>query len=100
MKLAILLTATVKVQVVGGNFNMEERAAMYASTLRYYADHINHFLKQVYYQLSQIVVDIINAHDKTKGYSVKMKGQEILAKKEAEQNKKIKKTLNKIEDKG
>ena len=38
MKLAILLTATVKVQVVGGNFNMEERAAMYASTLRYYAD--------------------------------------------------------------
>lgn len=24
MKLAILLTATVKVQVVGGNFNMEE----------------------------------------------------------------------------
>lgn len=40
MKLAILLTATVKVQVVGGNFNMEERAAMYASTLRYYADRI------------------------------------------------------------
>lgn len=28
MKLAILLTATVKVQVVGGNFNMEERAAI------------------------------------------------------------------------
>ena len=54
----------------------------------------------MYYQLSQIVVDIINAHDKTMGYSVKMKGQEILAKKEAEQNKKIKKTLNKIEDKG
>lgn len=40
MKLAILLTVTVKVQVVGGNFNMEERAAMYASTLRYYADRI------------------------------------------------------------
>ena len=26
MKLAILLTATVKVQVVGGNFSVEERA--------------------------------------------------------------------------
>ena len=38
MKLAILLTATVKVQVVGGNFSVEERAKMYADTLRYYAN--------------------------------------------------------------
>lgn len=37
MKLAILLTATVKVQVVGGNFTVAERAEMYASALRYYA---------------------------------------------------------------
>ena len=37
MKLAILLTATVSVQVKGGNFSVEERANMYASTLRYYA---------------------------------------------------------------
>lgn len=37
MKLAILLTATVKVQVRGGQFSIGERAEMYASTLRYYA---------------------------------------------------------------
>ena len=37
MKLAILLTATVKVQARGGQFSTEERAEMYASTLRYYA---------------------------------------------------------------
>lgn len=37
MKLAILLTATIKVQVVGGNFSMNERAEMYNSTLKYYA---------------------------------------------------------------
>lgn len=57
MKLAILLTATIKVQVVGGNFNMEERAAMYASTLRYYADRIGKkypivFLENSDYDLS------------------------------------------------
>lgn len=40
MRLAILLTATVKVQVVGGNFKTEERAEMYASTLRYYVNTI------------------------------------------------------------
>lgn len=40
MKLAILLTATIKVQVKGGNFSVAERAEMYASTLRYYAQTI------------------------------------------------------------
>lgn len=40
MKLAILLTATVKVQVIGGNFSIEERAAMYTSTLKYYTNII------------------------------------------------------------
>lgn len=40
MKLAILLTATVKVQARGGQFTTEERAEMYASTLRYYAQEI------------------------------------------------------------
>ena len=40
MKLAILLTATVKVQVRSGQFSTEERAFMYASTLRYYAQKI------------------------------------------------------------
>ena len=38
MKLAILPTATVKVQVVGGNFTIDERAQMYASTLKFYAN--------------------------------------------------------------
>lgn len=40
MKLAILLTATVKVQARGGQFTIDERAEMYASTLRYYAKTI------------------------------------------------------------
>lgn len=37
MKLAILLTATIKVQAVGGNFTVGERVKMYSSTLDYYA---------------------------------------------------------------
>ena len=40
MKLAILLTATVKVQARGGQFTTEERAEMYTSTLRYYVTKI------------------------------------------------------------
>ena len=40
MKLAILLTATVKVQVSSGQFTTEERAEMYASTLRYYVQKV------------------------------------------------------------
>ena len=57
MKLAILLTATVKVQVVGGNFSVEERAKMYADTLRYYANVVGKkypivFLENSDYDLS------------------------------------------------
>lgn len=57
MKLAILLTATVKVQVVGGNFSVEERAKMYADTLRYYANVVGKkypivFLENSDYNLS------------------------------------------------
>lgn len=37
MKLGIILTATVKPNVVGGNFSVEERMEMYASALRYYS---------------------------------------------------------------
>lgn len=40
MKLAILLTATVKVQAMGGNFTVAERAKMYHETLKYYAQKI------------------------------------------------------------
>ena len=37
MKLAILLTGTIKPSVVGGNFSVEERKKMYEGTLLYYA---------------------------------------------------------------
>ncbi len=37
MKLAIILTATVKPAVVGGNFTVAEREEMYMSTLRFYS---------------------------------------------------------------
>ena len=57
MKLAILLTATVKVQVRGGNFSVEERAKMYADTLRYYSNVVGRkypiiFLENSDYDLS------------------------------------------------
>lgn len=59
MKLAILLTATVKVQVVGGNFSVKERAVMYSSALRYYANKIGKkypivFLENSDYDLSEL----------------------------------------------
>lgn len=48
MKLTILLTATVKVQVIDGNFTMDERAQMYASTLRFCANTFGkRYLKQL-----------------------------------------------------
>lgn len=40
MNLGILLTATVRPNVKGGNFSEEERMDMYASTLRYYGHEI------------------------------------------------------------
>ncbi len=40
MNLGILLTATVKPNVKGGNFSVDERMEMYASTLRYYSREI------------------------------------------------------------
>lgn len=40
MKLGIILTATVKPNVKGGNFSEVERLEMYASTLRYYSHEI------------------------------------------------------------
>ena len=59
MKLAILLTATIKVQVVGGNFTMNERANMYTSTLRFYATTFGKkypiiFLENSDYDLSEL----------------------------------------------
>lgn len=58
MKLAILLTATIQVQVVQGNFTTLERLEMYASTLRYYSKAIGHnypivFLENSGYDLSE-----------------------------------------------
>ncbi len=37
MKIAILLTATVRPQVFGSNFSVPQRMEMYRSTLAYYA---------------------------------------------------------------
>jgi len=59
MKLAILLTATVKVQVISGNFSVKERAVMYSSALRYYANKIGKkypivFLENSDYDLSEL----------------------------------------------
>ena len=59
MKLAILLTATIQVQVVQGNFSTAERLEMYASTLRYYSKTIGRnypiiFLENSGYDLSEL----------------------------------------------
>lgn len=40
MKIAILLTSTVRPQVIGSNFSVRERMEMYRSTLQYYAKTI------------------------------------------------------------
>ena len=40
MKIAILLTSTVRPQVMGSNFSVSERMEMYRSTLQYYAKTI------------------------------------------------------------
>ncbi len=40
MKIALLLTATVRPQVKGSSFSVEERREMYRSTLQYYAQKI------------------------------------------------------------
>lgn len=61
MKLAILLTATIKPHVVGGNFSVAERAEMYASTLRYYAKTIGQeypivFVENSDYKLSMLKI--------------------------------------------
>lgn len=40
MKIAILLTSTVRPQVVGSNFSVAERMEMYHSTLQYYAAEV------------------------------------------------------------
>lgn len=40
MKIALLLTATVRPQVKGSNFSVEERMEMYRSTLEFYVHKI------------------------------------------------------------
>lgn len=39
MKIALLLTGTVRPQVPGSNFSVEERMEMYRSTLQFYAEN-------------------------------------------------------------
>lgn len=68
MKLAILLTATVKASVVGGNFTVEERAQMYASTFQFYANVFGKkypiiFLENSDYDLSDFKKEFDNQLD-------------------------------------
>lgn len=68
MKLAILLTATIKVQIIGGNFTMDERAHMYASTLKFYANRFGKkypiiFLENSDYDLSEFKKEFNNKLD-------------------------------------
>ena len=72
MKLAILLTATIKVQVPQGNFSAEERMQMYSSTLRYYSKVIGYRYPIVFLENG--------APDKPCGRAVQMLTQKHVAK--------------------
>lgn len=61
MKLAILLTATIKPSVVGGNFSSEERADMYVSTLKFYAKTLGRNYKFVFLENSDYDLSILKS---------------------------------------
>lgn len=54
MKLAILLTGTIRPSVKGGNFTIEERMNMYISTLRFYAKVIGKRYPVVFVENSDV----------------------------------------------
>ena len=54
MKLAILLTGTIRPSVKGGNFTIEERMNMYTSTLRFYAKVIGKRYPVVFVENSDV----------------------------------------------
>lgn len=60
MKLAILLTATIKPAVKGGSFSVEERMKMYEGTLRFYAKTLGKRYPIVFVENSDVSVDVWN----------------------------------------
>jgi hypothetical protein len=59
MRLAILLTATIKPSAVGGNFSSEVRAEMYISTLKFYANTIGRAYKFVFLENSDYDLSVL-----------------------------------------
>lgn len=57
MKLALLLTGTIRPAVVGGAFSVEERMKMYEDTLRYYAKAIGKSYPIVFVENSDVSVE-------------------------------------------
>ena len=60
MRLAILLTGTVKPAVIGGSFSVEERMKMYEGTLRFYAKTIGKKYPIVLVENSDVSLDVWN----------------------------------------
>lgn len=60
MRLAILLTGTVKPAVIGGSFSVEERMKMYEDTLRFYARTIGKKYPVVMVENSDVSLDVWN----------------------------------------
>ena len=58
MKLVILLTGTIRPQVKGGSFSVEERMEMYTSTLHYYAKKIGKKYPIVFVENSDISLEL------------------------------------------
>lgn len=54
MKVVIVLTGTVRPNVVGGNFSVDERMNMYLSTLRFYRDTIGNDFPIVFVENSDV----------------------------------------------
>lgn len=61
MNLGILLTATVKPNVKGGNFTVDERMEMYASTLRYYSRKIGKDYPIILVENSDVDLDTLKS---------------------------------------
>lgn len=59
VNLAILLTATIKVQVKGGHFTTNQRVNMYQSTLRYYSQTIGKKLPIIFLENSDYDLSVL-----------------------------------------
>lgn len=54
MKLTIVLTGTIRPQVKGGAWSVDEREKMYLSTLKYYSEKIGHKYPIVFVENSDL----------------------------------------------